>query len=198
MRNINLFVEDIAHEDFLKALIHRLADESNVEISIMPFSVRGVHGTVITELKQYVRELQHNKENLPDLVIVGTDSNCNSLLERKKEVNEVITDIADIVINMIPEPHIERWLLLDSEAFKKVYGKGCQKPEQKCERDYYKNILLNEIYKATMTSPIDGFERAEELIYAMDLQRMKQSDRSFQRFLNPLQRQFRIWQETEN
>lgn len=198
MRNINLFVEDIAHEDFLKALIHRLADESNVEISIMPSSVRGGHGTVITELKQYVRELQHNKENLPDLVIVGTDSNCNSLLERKKEVNEVITDIADIVINMIPEPHIERWLLLDSEAFKKVYGKGCQKPEQKCERDYYKNILLNENYKATMTSPIDGFERAEELIYAMDLQRMKQSDRSFQRFLNPLQRQFRIWQETEN
>ena len=34
MRNINLFVEDVAHEDFLTALIQRLAHEYNVEINI--------------------------------------------------------------------------------------------------------------------------------------------------------------------
>ena len=198
MRDINLFVEDVAHEDFLTALIQRLADEYNLEVNMKASSVRGGRGTVIVELKQYQRDLQHHKEDLPDLVIVGTDSNCKSLSEREKEINEVVTDLADIVITMIPEPHIERWLLLDSEAFKTVYGKGCSAPDQKCERDRYKKMLLNAIYQATMVSPLDGMERMEELVNAMDFQRMVQSDKSLQRFLNLLQRQFRIWQQAES
>ena len=198
MRNINLFVEDVAHEDFLIALIQRLANEYNVEINIKTSSVRGGRGTVITELKQYLRDLQHNKEDLPDLVIVGTDSNCRGLSEREKEIDQVTSDLTGIVISMIPEPHIERWFLLDSEAFKTVFGRGCPAPDQKCERGRYKNMLLNAIYQATMTPPIDGIERVEELVNEMDLQRMEQSDRSIRRFLTALQRQFRIWQQTEN
>ncbi len=197
MRNINLFVEDVAHEDFLTALIQRLADEYNAEINIKASSVRGGHGTVITELRQYLRDLQHNREDLPDLVIVGTDSNCKGLSEREKEIDQVTSNLTGVVISMIPEPHIERWLLLDSEAFKVVFGKGCQQPDQKCERDRYKNMLLNAIYQATMTPPIDGIERVEELVNAMDLQRLKQSDTSIRRFLTALQRQFRIWQQME-
>ena len=198
MRNINLFVEDVAHEDFLSALMRRLAHESNIEISIKPSNVRGGHGTVITELEQYIRDLHHNKEDLPDLVIVGTDSNCKSLSEREKVINEVVTDLSDIVISMIPEPHIERWLLLDSGAFKVVYGKGCPDPDRKCERKRFKNLLLQAIRDATTVAPIDGFERVEELVYSMDFQRMKQSDKSICRFLTPLQRQFRIWEQVKN
>ena len=194
MHNINLFVEDVAHEDFLTALIQRLADEYNVEINIKASSVRGGRGTVITELKQYFRDLQHNKEDLPDLVIVGTDSNCKGLSEREREINQVTSDLDDIVISMIPEPHIERWLLLDSEAFKTVFGRGCPAPDQKCESGRYKNMLLNAIYQATMTPPIDGIERVEELVNAIDLQRVTQSDRSIVKFVKALQRQFRIWQ----
>ena len=198
MRNINLFIEDVAHEDFLVALIQRLADKCGVEVNIKTSSVRGGHGRVIAELKQYLRDLQRNQENLPDLIIVGTDSNCKGISERETEINQVISDLADLVISMIPEPHIERWFLLDSAAFKTVFGKGCQQPDQKCERGRYKNMLLNAIYRATLTPPIDGMERIEELVYAMDLQRMEQSDRSIRRFLTPLQRQFRIWKQAEN
>ena len=196
MRNINLFVEDVAHEDFLTALIHRLAGDYNVTVSIRASSVRGGHGTVITELKQYLRDLQHNKENLPDLIIVGTDSNCKGLSERETEINQVTSDLGDFVISMVPEPHIERWLLLDSAAFKTVFGKGCPVPDQKCERGRYKGLLLNAIYEATTVPPLDGIERVEELVYAMNLQRMAQSDRSMQRFFNMLQRRFRTWQQT--
>ena len=198
MRNINLFVEDVAHEDFLTTLIHRLADDYNITVSIRASSVRGGHGTVITELKQYLRDLQHNKEDLPDLIIVGTDSNCKGLSERETEINQVTSDLGDLVISMVPEPHIERWLLLDSEAFKTVFGKGCPVPDQKCERGRYKGLLLNTIYEATMVPPLDGIERVEELVYAMNFQRVEQSDRSIRRFLTALQRRFRIWQQTEN
>ena len=195
MPNINIFVEDVAHEDFLTALIQPLANEYNVMITLNPSSVRGSRGTVITELKQYLRDLQKNKEDLPDLVIVGTDSNCERLMDRENEIKQVTSDLMDLVITMIPEPHIERWFLLDSEAFKEVYGKGCQKPDQKCERDRYKKMLLNAIYQATKTAPIDGTERIDELVNAMDFQRLIQSDRSIRRFLTPLHQQFRIWQE---
>lgn len=195
MRNINLFVEDVAHEDFLTALIRRLADTYNIEINIKPSSVRGGHGKVITELKQYLRDLQHNNEDLPDLIIVGTDSNCKGLSERETEVNQVTSDLVDLVINMIPEPHIERWLLLDPEAFKTVFGKGCPVPDQKCDRGRYKGLLLNAIYEATMVPPLDGIERVEELVYAMNFQRVEQSDRSARRFLRALQRKFRMWQQ---
>ena len=198
MRNINLFVEDVAHEDFLTALIQRLADAYNIEINIKASSVRGGHGKVITELKQYLRDLQHYKDDLPDLIIVGTDSNCKGVSERETEINQVTSDLADLVISMVPEPHIERWLLLDSEAFKTVFGKGCPMPDQKCERGRYKGLLLNAIYEATTVPPLDGIERVEELVYAMNFQRVEQSDRSIHRFLTALQRQFRIWQQTKN
>ena len=196
MRNINLFVEDVAHEDFLTALIQRLADAHNVEINIKASSVRGGHGKVITELKQYIRDLQHYKEGLPDLIIVGTDSNCMGFSERETEINQVTSDLGDLVISMIPEPHIERWLLLDSGAFKTVFGKGCPVPDQKCERGRYKNMVLNAIYEATRVSPLDGMERIDELVNEMDLQRMSQTDKSIERFLSTLQRQFKIWQQT--
>lgn len=198
MRNISLFVEDIAHEDFLTALIRRFASEYNVEINIKASSVRGGRGKVITELTQYKQDLQRNREDFPDLIIVGTDSNCKGLAEREREISQVTSDLTDLVITMIPEPHIERWLLLDSEAFRMVFGKGCPAPDQKCERGRYKNMLLNAIYQATMVSPLDAVERVEELVNAMDIQRMAQNDRSIQRFLNVLQRRFRIWQQTEN
>ena len=198
MRKINLFVEDEAHEVFLIALIHRFANDHNITISLKASSVRGGHGKVIAELEQYKHDLQRNQEDLPDLIIVGTDSNCKGFLGRETEINQVTSNLGNLVITMIPEPHIERWLLIDSEAFKAVFGKGCPAPDQKCERGRYKNMLLNAIYEATMISPIDGIEHVEDLVNAMHLQRLEQNDRSARRFLRALQRRFRMWQQTES
>ena len=99
---------------------------------------------------------------------------------------------------MIPDPHIERWLLLDSEAFKTVFGKGCPTPDQKCEQGRYKHMLLTAIYDATEVPPLDGMERIEELVNAMNLQHMEKNDKSVQRFLSALRRQFRTWQQAES
>ena len=198
MRNINLFVEDVAHEDFLAALIQRLADTYNIEINIKPSSVRGGHGKVITELKQYLRDLQHYKEGLPDLIIVGTDSNCKELSERETEINQVTSNLGDLIISMIPEPHIERWLLLDPAAFKVVFGKGCPAPDQRCEKDRYKKLLIEAVLEAGLIPILGGIEHTADIVNAMDFQRVAQSDRSFRRFFRALQHQFRAWQQTEN
>ncbi len=51
---------------------------------------------------------------------------------------------------------------------------------------------------AGMMPPLDGTERVADLANEMDLQRVAQMDRSIDRLLRALQRQFRIWQQTED
>jgi hypothetical protein len=55
----------------------------------------------------------------------------------------------------VPDPHIERWLLLDSQAFKEVLHRGCSAPDQKCDRDRYK-LLLDEAVRAAEVEPLLG------------------------------------------
>lgn len=197
MCSISLFVEDTVHGDFLVALVQRVANAYNIEIKIKVSNVRGGHETIITELRQYQQDLQHNGEDLPDLIIVGTDSNCRGFLQREKEINQATSDLAERVIYMIPQPHIERWLLLDSEAFKKVFGNDCSVPKRKCDRDRYKRLLLQAIHPAGVIPLLGGIEHIVDLVNAMDLQHLEQSDRSFRRFFRALQYRFDIWQRTE-
>ena len=197
MRNISLFVEDVVYADFLVALVQRVANAYNIEINIKVSSVRGGHENVIPELKQYQQDLQHNAEDLPDLIIVGTDSNSKGFLQREKEIHQAISSLTDRVISMIPKPYIERWLLLDSEAFKKVFGGDCSVPNRKRDRNRYKRLLLQAIHDAGAIPLLGGIERTAELVNAMNLQYMEQSDRSFRRFFRALQQRFEIWQQTE-
>ena len=199
MRNISLFAEDEAHEDFLSALVHRLADDYHVKINLKSRSVRGGHGKVIAELRMYQQGLRDYNEPLPDLIVVGTDSNCRGFGARKREIDQAISmDFTDLVICAIPEPHIERWLLLDSEAFKTVLGKGCPTPDQKCERDRYKRLLIEAVRAAGLVPISGGIEHTEELVNAMNLSRIAQIDRAMDRLLSALHRRFRMWQQTEN
>ncbi len=198
MRNISLFVEDTVHEDFLVALVQRVANAYNIEIDIKVSSVRDGHEKVITELKQYQQDLLYSTEELPDLIIVGTDSNSKGFLQREKEIKQAIPNLVDRVISMIPKPHIERWLLLDSEAFKKVFGEDCSVPNRKCDRNRYKGLLLQAIHDAGVIPLLAGIEYTRDLVNTMNLQHMEQRDRSFRRFFRALQHQFGAWQQTEN
>lgn len=198
MREIALFVEDFGHEEFLNALLQRVAEEHGIEVHIKAYSVRHGHGKVITELKKYLRDLRRHKANLLDLVVVATDANCKGLNERQKEIIHAATrDDVAIPIRMIyaiPDPHIERWLLIDSAAFKEVFGKGCRAPDQKCEKNRYKQLLLNAIREAGITPPLGGLEYSSDIVKALDLKRMEQADESLGKFLKDLQALFRSWQ----
>jgi|LGVE01.1.fsa_nt_gb hypothetical protein len=85
MRRILLFVEDYGHEEFITALIERLAHEKGIGVKIIRRSVRGGHGKVITEFRTFLRYLERERDGLPDLLIVATDANCKSYAERKFE-----------------------------------------------------------------------------------------------------------------
>ena len=193
MYNISLFVEDEAHEDFLTALVQRLADTYQVEVHLAPYSVRGGRGKVINALKRYQQELLHNQEELPHLIIVGIDGNCMRPPAREREINQVLSGFADFAISAIPDPHIERWLLLDAEAFKTVFGSGCLTPDRKCERDRYKRLLMNAIYEVGANPTLVGTQHVADLVNAMNFQRIARRSDSLGRLFKALQQQFEKW-----
>lgn len=191
MPEIALFVEDSAHRQFLNALINRLAREHGVAVALDWQNVRHGHPAVTRELKQFLRDLPRSRKRIPDLVIAATDANCKGPA-RRREIVEILDQSGLRTIAAIPEPHIERWLLLDSAAFKAVFGRGCDAPDQKCERDRYKKLLIDAIRRAGI-DPGFGSDFTDELVQHMDLEYLARADDSLSRLLTDLRGAFQGW-----
>jgi hypothetical protein len=182
-KRIAAFVEDFAHRQVIGALIDRVATEIGIEVRLDWRNARRGHGQVVRELKQYLRDLRR-QGNLPDIVVVGTDANCKGLLERSRQIPVDASPVPTVLA--IPDPHVERWLLLDGAAFKAVFAHGCPAPDQKCARDRYKEALIRAILDAGVTPSLGGIEFAEDIVHAMDLARAANADDSLRRFLEDL------------
>ena len=75
------------------------------------------------------------------------------------------------------------------------FDKGCDAPDQKCDRNRYKKLLIEAIYAAGTTPRIGGIEYAEEIMQQININRAARVDRSFNRFVTNLRNTFRGWQE---
>ena len=191
MREVAIFVEDYAHEQVIGTLVERIAAECNIRVRLdWRNAVRG-HGEVVAQLRNYLRDLRHQGGPWPDLIVVAADANCKGLNERGREMN--VADTPAPMLLAIPDPHIERWLLLDGSAFKAVFGKGCEAPDQKCDRDRYKQLLVEAILTTGHVPNLGGIEFARDIVLHMDIQRAVRADRSFQRFVEELFNTFRQW-----
>ena len=158
MREIALFVEDNAHREVVGALLRRLANESGLAVHLdWRSAIRG-RGRVAQELKRFLNDLARQGGH-PDLIVVATDANCNGLRQRIREVDPSAT-VSPVAL-AVPDPHIERWLLLDGAAFKAVFGKGCRAPDQKCDRGRYKHQLSEAIRANDIVPRLGGIEYAK-------------------------------------
>jgi hypothetical protein len=193
MRRIILFVEDFGHQEVITSLVECIARDQGVGVSIRPYSVRGGHARAISELSQFVRDVQASQESWPDLLVVAIDANCRGFHDCRQEVEAHLEGMPFKVVMAIPDPHIERWLLLDSSAFKSVLGRGCTPPDHKCDRDRYKGLLAQAVRAAGITPLIGGLEHARDIVQAMDRKRMIGADKSLGRFLQELQQVFKGW-----
>lgn len=186
MSKIVLFGEDYAHEIVVGKLIERLAREMGRDVTLAIRSAQGGHGRMIRELKAFVGELADFRAPLPDLLVIVRDANCRGLSACKKEITDALGGYSGDFLAAIPDPHIERWLLLDSHAFKSVLGAGCKLPKSKCDRDRYK-VLLDAAIRAAGVEPLlGGIEFAQDIIEALDLDRASAADRSFGRAVTDL------------
>lgn len=186
MREIALFVEDFAHQQIIGPLVERIAREQGVAVRLdWRSAVRG-HGRVVRELGNYLRDVDRQGEPKPHLIVVATDANCSGLNERAREIEKQTDQACSPVVLAVPDPHVERWLLLDGAAFKAVFGQGCDAPDRKCDRDRYKQRLVEAIRGTGVTPSVGGIEYAEDIVRKMDFDRAMQADRSFARFVDGL------------
>ena len=193
MREIALFGEDRAHRLVVGALLRRLAQEQRVEVSLVWRQAYGGHGRMTHELNEYLRSLRRHREPLPDLVVAATGANCKGLNARTREITNLDAQTPPTVL-AIPDPHIERWLLLDGAAFKAVFDRGCQAPDRKCDRDRYKQLLLEAIRAAGVIPGLGGIEYAEDIVRHLDIDRAARADVSFRRFVDDLRTELHRWQ----
>ena len=110
----------------------------------------GGHGRVVQQLERYLRDLRTQGSPWPDLIVVATDANCQGFRDRVRTVDPQ-NPPAPVVL-AVPDPHVERWLLLDGAAFKAVFGQGCEAPDRKCSRNRYKDLLIAAIRAAGRTT----------------------------------------------
>lgn len=191
MREVAMSVEDSAHRLIIEPLVHRLAEEQGATVELAWRSAVGGHGKVLRELATYLRDLARQGGPWPDLIVVATDANCDGLNDRVRELERDVQGARTPVVFAIPDPHIERWLLLDGAAFKAAVGQGCDAPDQKCDRHRYKQRLIEAVRDAGVKPILGGLEYAEDIVLRMNIDRAAQTDRSFARFIKGLRAEFR-------
>lgn len=198
MRRAIIFGEDYGHEVVAKTLLLRMAEAKDISIETSVRSCRGGYGRMVDELREFTAELKVGRHYLPDLLLVVTDANCKGITARTQEVMSCVPEELHYFTScMIPDPHVERWLLLDSRAFKSILGHGCQAPDAKCERHRYKKLLREAVANAGVTPQLGGIEYAEDLVLTMDMDRVAQSDTSFRKAVAEIRRFLVKWSMEE-
>lgn len=162
-------------------------------MEVIRLSVGGGHGAVVGEFRKFAKDMHELSSGLPDLVIVATDVNCQGRVTRVKEL-EAIGPFQFPVAFALPDPHVERWLLLDGSAFREVVGKGCDAPDHKCERGRYKQFLDEAVRQAGIEPILGGLEFAPDIVRKMDLRRAGRNDAALKLFIDELRRYLRDWQ----
>lgn len=193
MREISIFCEDSGHEKVIKGLLQKILPYPDFNLRIL--SARNGKGRALTELEKYLVQIQKRIIPAPAAVVAAIDANCKGYNGKKKEIDERIPKgFPDHIpfIHAIPDPHVERWVLNDSAAFKAVFGKGCAAPDQKCEKDRYKSILNRSIIDSGGEITINWTEHAEALIEHMDVDQLCRVDESVKKFIEECHAAFKV------
>lgn len=190
---VDLFVEDRAHEEFLKPLLRRIAAEEAAAVTARVRSARGGHGRVMDEFKLYPRLVETGVAgDQPDIVVAVIDGNCSSFARKRGEIHTATHPLLrEAVVAACPDPHVERWYLADPASFHAVVGHRPAIGRKKCARDHYKRILADSLCQAGHLPTLGGIEFAEELVAAMDLYRAGQRDRARRAFVDDLRGKLR-------
>ena len=181
---VDLFVEDRAHEEFIRPMVNRVAREERKAVSVQVRSARGGHGRALEELSLYQRAVRVGGVTVPDLLVVAIDGNCNRPTAARNGVAKHIeTGLKDRTVIACPDPHIERWYLADPDSFAAIVGTRPKLGRKKCERGRYKAILSQAVADAGHPATLGGIEFAADLVQAMDLFRAGKTERTLRDFV---------------
>jgi hypothetical protein len=120
--------------------VERIAKEESFTPDNLIHDIRSARGgsKIINDFKEFIKSLKTYISDF-DLLVVAVDGNCKGYQERKKQLEYPLKSTPSLeerVVFAVPDPHIERWYILDQKAFK--YGVGINKspmlPPYKCKK----------------------------------------------------------------
>ncbi|MGH7708566.1 MAG: hypothetical protein ACREM6_11675 [Vulcanimicrobiaceae bacterium] len=183
--NISCFVEDVGHRLVVGPLLRKICQEAGSSIQVRFLNATGGKGKALDELRQVKQDIALGRLECPAVLVAAIDGNCEGYGIVKRRVEEIVgSELSVQLVCAVPDPHVERWLLLDSEAFKLAVGRGCAAPDNKCERDRYKGLLRRALFDANLVPQLDGLEFAEAIVAEYNLERAASIDSSFSHFLS--------------
>lgn len=126
-----------------------------------------------------------------DVLVVALDGNCRGYSERKRQILDVASRVGygGSIVCAVPDPHVERWFLLDAKALREALGGGpldWPLPAYKCDRDWYKGKLAEACGSAGVYPVLGGIEYGEEIARLLDLYAAGERDASFRHFCSDL------------
>lgn len=186
---VGYFLEDIGQAAFVRALVERVAQEMGLHPRALqhdPRSTTGGKGKAITELRKFLRDVQHERESGFDLLVIAIDGNCQGHLEKRNQLQAIVTQsgYGGAVAYAVPDPHIERWYLEDAAALTRAIGIPIKPaaPRYKCERGRYKDALRAALRQAGIAPPLGGIEYASDIAQALDFYTVGKADAGFKHF----------------
>jgi len=187
------FLEDNAQEAFIPNLVRRLIAEEGKnpgDYNLCVLYARG--GGSIRAFKEFIKDVKKRRSIVADVLIVGSDGNCNGFVKRRNQLNDAAKDVPyPSVITAIPDPHIERWYLLDSHALATAAGVPVQAvpPATKCDKGHYKKLLKDVFAQHNLSPPLGGAEYGPGIAATMDLYAAGVADHALRDFID----QVRNW-----
>lgn len=191
--HVGYFLEDIAQENFLKALVERIAQEIGFAAGCIRHEVRNATGgraVVLDELHRFLRDVAREREPCFEILVVAIDGNCRGHQARQDEIRAIVqrSGYPGAVVCAVPDPHIERWYLADPHGFQQALGTHVlpQPPSYKCERGRYKEALRRAVRQTGVVAPLGGIEYGPGIAATLDLYRVGRTDTGFKHFIDEL------------
>ena len=161
-------------EGFIKALVNRVAQDLSMPIDSLRHDIRSARdgSTSIREFKRFMRDTMQTDSSDADLLIVTIDGNCKGYRERIRQLEGYVSPnhpLRHKMVFAVPDPHIERWYIMDQRAFKNGVGidRAPDMPPYKCKKDYYKSLLRQALAESDVSSFLGGAEYAENIVNNM-------------------------------
>lgn len=200
MVRIALFLEDSRMEQFLDALIRRVAREVNCQVYVSRY--QGAGSGIWVLLKKYLRRVRRARGLEHHLLIIAVDANCTDPAARRVEIQRHLTAryrrrtwcYPGPFVACVPVPYIERWYLCDPAALRQVTGAGLRGPlpAASCEpKHQFKQLLATVVRGSNIPSLAGGLELAEEIVDAMNWGTVRQTAPDLDKFVADLRRHLR-------
>ncbi|MBC7367083.1 MAG: hypothetical protein H7343_09775 [Undibacterium sp.] len=173
-KQIFFFLEDAAQEAIMPPLFARMVRDAGIGVDRFEFRVLSARGgDSIRAFEQFLIEIVGSSHLAPSALVVGSDGNCKGHLVRRQQL-QAIADAhpsTSNVITAVPDPHVERWYMLDPAALAKVVGCSvvAAAPAYKCAKDHYKQLLRDAFRGSGVTPLLGGAEYGPEFADALNL-----------------------------